>query len=130
MTEERFLTITGASGRGLLFAVERLHDGAFHHPGGVWRRAVDRSIYSPLRPEKAPGRYIARLPALEAGRKYCIYIVDVDTQQLGAVQLIDGGANMIASPGEGECEGRPAPRNQYYGGFVVDIRPGRQIELE
>jgi hypothetical protein len=127
MTRHR-LTITGDAGRKLEFAVERLRDGAYHRDDG-WARPTKGATYVAMS-SPGPGRYEARLPELDPEQDYFVHIIDVGTQQLVVSQLVDGSGHQIQTPRVGSRRGRAAVQNRYHGGFVVDVRPGRHVELE
>jgi hypothetical protein len=113
------LSTTWKAGKRLLFAIERFHDGAFHHPAdGGWRRLKGRSVHAPMR-ETEPGHYEIALPALDAV-----------TEQIVVMQFIDGEARQLTAQQVWARKGRPAPRCECCGGFVIDIRAGRQVDLE
>jgi hypothetical protein len=125
------LFIDGEAWRTLDFAVERLRDGAMHHPGdAAWHKPSRGWAAFARMGQPSPGHYEAALPPLDADQDYCVHVVDVHTGQLVMSQLIDGGARKIKSPKVEAEGGRPAPRNEYHGGFVVAIRAGRHVELE
>jgi hypothetical protein len=124
--------IAGNPGRRLQYVIERLRDGAcyqahtcdWRRPGpgfaGSWCGLV----------QKEPGGYEARLPELDPAQDYCLQVYDLDVQQVVLVQLIDGHGRLTNQPRVAARKGRPAPRNEYHGGFVAEIRSGRNVELE
>jgi hypothetical protein len=128
--KDRKLTVIGKSGRRLLFAIERIRDGTFHYADRrAWYNMQGRTMYVPL-PEVSRRQYEAPLPALDPAEDYCLHVVDGEAQQVVAIQLIDGEARKLTTPRVGTRKGRPAPQNERHGDFVVDIRTGRQVELE
>jgi hypothetical protein len=124
------LSTTWKAGKRLLFAIERFHDGAFHHPAdGGWRRLKGRSVHAPMR-ETEPGHYEIALPALDAEQDYCLVVIEDVTEQIVVMQFIDGEARQLTAQQVWARKGRPAPRCECCGGFVIDIRAGRQVDLE
>jgi hypothetical protein len=126
------LHIAGASGRRLQYVIERLRDGAYYQtyvPG--WEQPGPNFVGSWCRlTQKAPGSYEVWLPELDPEHDYCIQVYDLDAQQVVLVQLIDGHGRLTNQPRVAARKGRPAPRNEYHGGFVAEIRSGRNVELE
>ncbi len=90
--------IKGEPDRKLAFAVERLRDGAFHHPDcDAWRKPQGRAGYARME-QAAAGRYKARLPELDPEQDYCVHVVDADTQQLVVSQPINGERPDLTTP--------------------------------
>lgn len=126
------LFITGVAGRDLLFAVTRLRDNAYYYPASkCWRKPRGKAADAYTSLDAASGGcYSAGLPELDPQHDYCVYVFDKATQQLVLSQLVDGHGWTIHMPRAGTQTGPNPPRNEYHGGFKVDVRSGRNIELE
>ncbi len=124
---DRLIVLKAAGGRKRDFAIERLRTGMFFDPGTyTWHRPRGREPYARMR-EPTAGHYEADLPVLDLEHDYCLHVVDVDTRQLVASQVIDVRAHKTQSSRTLAMKG-PAPTTDPY--FAGAAHPGGKGRLQ